>query len=140
MYVFNATKKDKVDLLPKDKNYLIVSGKIPRQFIFNVYKTSKTYGQQQVNIPSQLGTMIKYYLSRVGDKSKEYKFLPIDKDNAITRLLNKVFGKNVGSSMLRHIYLSHKYNVDDMNEDAKNMGHSTTEQRAYMKSIPLLEG
>jgi len=140
MYVFNATKKDKVDLLPKDKNYLIVSGKFPRQFIFNVYKTSKTYGQQQVNIPSQLGTMIKYYLSRVGDKSKEYKFLPIDKDNAITRLLNKVFGKNVGSSMLRHIYLSHKYNVDDMNEDAKNMGHSTTEQRAYMKSIPMIEG
>ena len=31
------------------------------------------------------------------------------KDNGITRILNKIFGKKIGSSMLRHIYLSSKY-------------------------------
>ena len=140
MYVYKALKKEKVIDLPKDKNYLIVSNNLPTQFIFNVYKTSKTYGQQIVNIPDNLQICLKYYLTRVGNKAKEYKFLPIDKVNAITRLLNKIFGKNVGSSMLRHIYLSDKYNITDMKEDAKNMGHSLAEQKAYMKITPMLEG
>jgi hypothetical protein len=36
--------------------------------------------------------------------------------------------------MLRHIYLSSKYNIGDMTEDAKKMGHSLTEQRKYLKA------
>lgn len=57
--------------------------------------------------------------------------------NSITRILNKVFGKKVGSSMLRHIYLSSKYgNVSkEMKEDAKIMGHSTEVQKnTYIKN------
>ena len=133
MYVFRATKKDVVDSLPKDKNYLIVSGGEPKQFIYNIYKTSKTYGQQTMNIPSTLVPMLKYYLKRLGKKEKEYKFLPIDKDNAITRILNRVFGKKIGSSMLRHIYLSSKYNISEMKDDATAMGHSVEEQKTYLK-------
>ena len=133
MYVYKATKKDVVDSLPKDKNYVIIAGGEPKQFIYNIYKTSKTYGQQTMNIPPILQTVLRYYLKRVANKAKEYKFLPFEKDNSITRLLNKVFEKKIGSSMLRHIYLSSKYNISEMKDDAKAMGHSVEEQKAYLK-------
>jgi hypothetical protein len=51
--------------------------------------------------------------------------------NSITRILNKIFGKKVGSSMLRHIFLSDKYGEvkGEMADDAKAMGHSVDEQQ-----------
>ena len=50
----------------------------------------------------------------------------IIKSQDITRLLNKVFGKSVGSSLLRDMYLSNKYSniVEDLKNDVKNMGTS----------------
>jgi integrase len=53
--------------------------------------------------------------------------------NAITRILNKIFGKKLGSSMLRHIFLSDKYDIKEMEEDAEAMGHSVAEQRKYLR-------
>jgi hypothetical protein len=34
---------------------------------------------------------------------------PINKSGDITKILTKIFGRNIGSSMLRNIYLSSKY-------------------------------
>jgi len=50
----------------------------------------------------------------------------IIKSQDITRLLNTVFGKSIGSSMLRNMYLSNKYSniVEDLKKDTKNMGTS----------------
>lgn len=135
MYVYKALKKDTLDL-PKDKNYLIVQNKVPTKFIFNVYKTAKTYGCQTVPIPESLRDVLSAYLKRNASKEKEYKLLPIDQDNAITRILNKVFGKKIGSSMLRHIYLSSKYDISQMTLDAEQMGHSLEEQKSYMVVPP----
>ena len=39
--------------------------------------------------------------------------------------------------MLRHIYLSTKYNIDEMKRDSNAMGHSLNEQRQYMKDDEL---
>jgi hypothetical protein len=36
--------------------------------------------------------------------------------------------------MLRHIYLSSKYDVEEMNEDSEKMGHSSSMQKEYMKA------
>jgi hypothetical protein len=51
--------------------------------------------------------------------------------NSITRILNKVFGKHIGSSMLRHIYITHKYGdtKKEMEKDAAAMGHTVAEQQ-----------
>jgi len=142
MDVYKALKKDKLDL-PKDKNYLIVLKGEPTEFIFNVYKTAKTYGQQKVAIPDPLKEVIKLYIGHLGDKEKTFKLLrtgptkePMDQANGITRVLNKVFGKKIGSSMLRHIYLSSKYDITEMSKDAEDMGHSLEEQKTYMKVPP----
>jgi hypothetical protein len=56
---------------------------------------------------------------------------PLVAVNAITRILNKIFGKKVGSSMLRHIFITDKYGgaKTEMEKDAEAMGHSVAEQQ-----------
>jgi integrase len=67
---------------------------------------------------------------------------PLDKVNSITRILNKIFGKAVASSMLRHSYLTHKNGpaLESMKETAKAMGHSVPTAMTYVKTnAPALE-
>jgi integrase len=148
--------------MPTDKNYLDLA---TQQFIFNKFKTQKTYGQQKIAIPAELMRVIQLYLKHhplvKGNKTKttEFKFLvfpdgsPLTAVNAITRILNRVFGKKIGSSMLRHIFLSSKYDIDEMETDATAMGHSVEEQKKYLRgsgeekdeviqqiTIPMLDG
>lgn len=134
------------DKMPTDKNYVDVAGK---KFIYNKYKTAKKWGTQTQDIPEPLMKAIDIYLKYhplwkgvAKRKNDPIKFLvgadgsPITAVNAITRLLNKIFGKKVGSSMLRHIYLSEKYGdtLSEMKKDSLAMGHSLEVQRSYVKN------
>lgn len=134
------------DKMPIDKNYLDLT---THKFIFNKYKTSRKYGAQTVDIPDSLLTILSAFLAKhpvwkgvVKRKNEPVKLLvaangePIVAVNAITRLLNKIFGKKIGSSMLRHIFLSDKYKdtIGEMADDAAAMGHSLATQKAYVKN------
>lgn len=145
-----VVKKWKDDM-PTDANYLDITG---QQFIFNKYKTAKKYGTQKVAIPdteeaplfSTLLTYLKHHpLYKTAKGKTPVPFLinnksePLTAVNAITRILNKVLGKKVGSSMLRHIFLSDKYDIKEMEEDARAMGHSVEEQKKYMKGGEVSE-
>lgn len=132
--------------LPKeeDKNYLDVK---KGQFIFNDYKTKDTYGSQTVDIPEELQKNIKLYLKHYPNKEIKEKsiILPflVDSEgnqlknvNSITLLLNKIFKKKVGSSLLRSIYLSDKYGDTrkEQLKDAKEMANSVNVQQSnYVK-------
>jgi hypothetical protein len=131
--------------LPITANYLITDS---RQFLFNAYKTAKKEGQLREDIPDALFAVILTYLKfhpllkgKKIIKTTAVPFLvyydgkPLTQVNAITRILNKTFGKNVGSSMLRHIYLSSKYGdvLQEMKEDAGAMSHSVGMQKDYIK-------
>jgi hypothetical protein len=133
--------------LPTDRNYLDLGGVgKPTQFIFNVYKTAKKHGQYKEPIPEELSIALNQYLLRHPGRRDgrkmvaEYPFLvnasnePLTAVNSITRILNKIFKRNVGSSMLRHIYLSDKYDIDEIKKDAAAMGHSVAEQRNYLRT------
>lgn len=133
--------------LSAGNNYYDVSDE---KFIFNKYKTSKTHGELTEKVPPELKSILETYFKFhpliKGKKITKTTNVPLlvyydGKDfssvNSITRILNKVFGKKVGSSMLRHIYLSSKYGEvsKEMKEDAKNMGHSTAVQaNTYIKN------
>lgn len=133
--------------MPADKNYLdLGGGKSPTRMIFNVYKTAKKHGQFIQEVPSELASALATYLNSHPNKPKgrakvaEYPLL-VDASgkhltavNAITRVLNKLFGRKVGSSLLRHIYLSSKYDVEEMKSDAEAMGHTIGEQRNYLRT------
>jgi hypothetical protein len=148
MYVVSENKND------ENKNYLDWSNK---KFIFNRYKTAKKYGQQIINIESPtLIEAITLYLKhhplnptpnlKKLPKNTEFKFLVYSDGsgltavNSITRILNKCFGgKHIGSSMLRHIYLSSKYDIEEMKKDAEALGHSLEQQREYLKAPDKVE-
>lgn len=135
------------DKMPTDKNYLDMANK---KLVFNVYKTAKKYGAQTQDIPESLWASLQQFLKHhplwkgvAKRKSEPVKLLvqqngePLVAVNAITRLLNKVFGKKVGSSLLRHIYVSEKYGntLENMKADAEAMGHSVGEQqKVYIKT------
>jgi hypothetical protein len=144
MRVIRLTPKQKSDTLSKEFNYCVLRKGVPTEFIFNKYKTSKTYGTQNIAIPATLAEIIKKYIKvHPLTKEKEFSFLvgvdgtPITADNSITRVLNRIFGKNVGSSMLRHIYLSSKYDINSMKSDAEGMAHSVSQQKDYLKGSAL---
>lgn len=132
------------DKMPTDKNYLDVTTK---RFIYNKYKTAKKWGTQTEEIPAPLWEILqlffKYHPLWKGDakrKTDPIKLLvsadgtPLTAVNAITRLLNKVFDKKVGSSMLRHIFLTDKYKdtLEEMKKDSLAMAHSGNQQRDYV--------
>ena len=133
------------EALDKTKNYYDTTA---HKFIFNKYKTAKTYGTQVMDVPdteeAPLVSVINMYLKHhplAKGKAKEYKLLVkqdgsnLNHTNAITRILNRIFDKKIGSSALRHIYLSSKYGdtTKEMEEDAKEMGHSSGVQAQYIK-------
>lgn len=151
LYVLIPPRRNKDYLLMKitnndtsnvNYNYLDLKKK---QFIFNVFKTSKKDGQLIINIPEDLFTIIKLYIKYHPLKhllKKEnisllvkYDGEPYKLENSITRILNKIFNKKIGASMLRHIYLSSKYKniIKEQELDSKNMSHNLLTQKDYIK-------
>jgi integrase len=143
--LMNVVLKEEPNLTT-DNNYYDISDE---QFIFNKYKTSKTNGELKEKIPEKLKKVIEIYFKfhpllkgKKITKSTNTPFLVYydGKDfksvNSITRILNKIFNKKVGSSMLRHIYLTSKFGdtVKEMKDDAQIMGHSVqTAMNNYIK-------
>lgn len=128
--IMKIVKKITPDL-STEFNYLDLK---TRTFYFNNYKTSGKYAQQDEQIPEKLWDVIKTYLKF---HSKECDFFlcidnkPLPHKNSITLILNKIFGKRVGCSMLRNIMASNKLHeihplLDKVKEMAKEMGTSAT--------------
>ena len=121
------------DMSDKNFNYLDIEN---RQFIFNNYKTKSKYETVKIDINNELFLVIKLYLSKhpeyIKIKNKKYliHFLVNNNieinANQMTKILNKIFNKNISSSMLRNIYLSNKYSkvMKDLKNDTINMSTS----------------
>jgi integrase len=107
--------------------------------IFNNYKTSKTYGQQQVTIPKKLKFILNKWI-----KNNPTEYLLFDNNHnklsnvKLTQRLNKIFDKKVSVNQLRHTYLSDKYKdsikmSNNMQSDMTMMGTSLQQQKIYIK-------
>jgi hypothetical protein len=108
-----------------------------KRFILKVYKTNTVYGTKFINLPKLIIKLVKkwqklnntgYLLINTTNKS------PMT-SNGITKYLNKIFKpKKVSTTLLRKLYLSDKYSVQEMEDDAYIMGHSVkTQQLVYRK-------
>jgi len=107
------------------------------QFVFNSYKTVKIYGKVKVDIPKNLKLIL----------NKWFKINPSDfvlfdtklkglTSPQIAHRLNEIFNQNISTSILRHIYLTHKFgdiNLQDLNDTAAAMGTSKMEALQYVK-------
>jgi hypothetical protein len=109
------------------------------KFVFNSYKTAKTYGQQTVVIPKPLQTIIKKW---IGANPTEYLLFDTNGNKLtnvkLTQRLNKIFGKKASVNQLRHTYLTDKYKPlmeaqKEMAQDMAEMGSSTAQAQTYVK-------
>ena len=115
-----------------------------QQFIFNIYKTSKKHGKTIVDIPNELFEVIELYVKHhplVKGKKYEVPFLvdfkgePLENINSITYILNRIFKKRIGSSMLRHMFITYKFGDKhkEQKEIAEMMGHTQQMSNDYIK-------
>lgn len=128
--------------LNNSDNFLLWTPK-KKEFIFQDYKTAGTYGTERIPVNAELEQVLKLYLKHWqnivvnGNNNLLVKFgnLNLENSNDITRRLNRILGKKIGASMLRHIYLSEKFGgaLKEMKETAAAMGHSVEQQKEYIK-------
>jgi len=108
-------------------NFVDIKKKV---FVFNNFKTKKYKGQQILEIPKPLLTILKKWISVIPQNvdyllfdNKENPLTP----SQITHRLNLIFDKKISTSMLRHIYLSSKFanvNLKDLTDTANAMGQT----------------
>ena len=130
----------------KDKqNYFVVKKGNP-YFVLNSYKTARKYGTQKIEIESNdLKSLIKkwiqlnptdYFLINVSNKT------PMT-PNGISKYIQKIFkrkrNKSISSSLLRSIYITDKYENNNLTQKQKKdiateMLHSKTmSEQVYNK-------
>ncbi len=120
----------------KDDNYMINFNKNKTKtlssFVFNTYKNSTRLGRQVIEIPKPLEKIIDIWKTF----NKSDYLLVNTAGNPITQSkiaywLNEIFGKNISSGMLRHIFISDKYkgvNLAELKSDAYALGQSRIER------------
>jgi hypothetical protein len=112
------------------------------KFYFNNYKTKGTYNQQIIEVPQELKSIIDDYIKKNDINDNDFILTnlrtgkPLISNNAITIILNRIFGDKIGSSALRRSYLTNKYSdvEKELKEDTEAMGTSVeTAKNNYIK-------
>lgn len=115
-------------------NYVCLNNGMYR---FNNFKTKKG-GSEELPVPDKMKDVLKQYIDMMGLKAGDFVLYQKDQkrttSNVITKRLNKIFGKNIGASMLRHIYLTDKYSTvkEEQQKDSDFMSHSLGTQKSYI--------
>jgi len=125
----------------REKQNYLIKEPTKMSLVLNEYKTSKKYGEKTIDIDPEVRKVLLLWF-----KHNRSGFLLADKkgqalgSNGITKSLAKVglhrLGKRLGSSLLRHSYLSHKYSktTQEKEKDADLMLHSVATQDGYIKT------
>ena len=122
------------DINKEKDNY--ISGKT---FIFNSYKTSKAYGEQQIAIPPPLMKILNKWISK---NPTDYLLFDTNYNKLssvkMTQRLNKLFGKKTSINALRHTYLTDKFGdtlqqKKKIEETMHEMGSSPEMLDTYVK-------
>lgn len=132
--------KDYVDFkiknIDKNKDNYMDKGK----FVFNSYKTAKTYGKQEITIPRELTMIINKWI-----KVNPTDYLLFDQGLnqlsaiKINQRFNRIFdGRKVSVNNFRHSFLTEKYAEDmkkknSMADDFSKMGSSIAQAETYIK-------
>ena len=135
--------EDYAKLSDKEKNkfnWLWIKSRNRKKFIYNNQKNNK---KNEVPITSSVNSVINLYLKyHDGEDFLLNSKNEAMKSNNLTKLLHKIFekatGKHISSTMLRKIYVSHKFDLPklkELEETNKKMGHtSTTMMKNYYKT------
>jgi len=119
-------------------NYLEGKGN-KRQLVFNSYKTAKFYGTRKMNCPKELLKILDAFIPKV--KSDYLLNTSAGKPLSqvlFTQKLNNIFKKNVSVNILRHSYLTSRFqegkiSLQELTDTANAMSHSLTQSLEYVK-------
>lgn len=116
-------------------NYMVVNKEKRKSksfFVFNSYKNSSRLGTQKIPIPNKLKNIIKKWINI---QESDYLISTFNGKKItqvkINQIINRIFNKNIGPSLLRHIYLTNEYgdvNLSKMKETTEMMGNSEIER------------
>ena len=142
--VISATQFKKLtDEERTNQNYLVKKDKSKYSLILNEYKTSQKYGQKTIEMNDVVTPVIKKWLAINTSgyllRDPAHPENPLGSNGvskAFARIGLKRVDKRLGSSLLRHSYLSHKYADDAKSKeaDADLMMHSVAMQDDYIKT------
>ena len=130
----------------RTKNYLIVKSRGEKYYVFNDFKTSKTFKQQIIPIGKQLNAVINIWIKYiVKNKLPPYLILTKSREpmsaNYLSKFIPHIFketGKNITLNSLRHIFISEKNPVKNIKKRetlAGKMLHSTATSNQYSKLL-----
>jgi uncharacterized protein YfkK (UPF0435 family) len=140
VFIKPRRSKDFVDFKIKNVDTAVDNYMDKNKFFFNSYKTAKTYGKQDVDIPVQLKNIIKKWSSI---NPTDYLLFDANMNKLssvkLNQRLNRIFdGKKVGVNQLRHTYLTDKFG-DTINKKQEvantmeDMGSSSSMLDTYVK-------
>ena len=109
------------------------------KFIFQNYKTAKSYGKQECEITKPLKLVLNKWFKVIPDSCDfvlfDNKYQPLTSPQ-MTHRLNEIFGRKISTSMLRHIFLTNKFkgiDLDELQKTATEMGNSPMQALLYVK-------
>lgn len=138
----------------KDDNYLVLMRADERRLtpaaylVMNRYKTSAKYGRVETDVPSRATTDLvdslrhwpREHLFVSVRNSRAGNMKPFASNNSfgqwVQSVFKKLFGRETGVTMLRHIFVTERLdtnatNEEEMDEIARHMLHSRALQRKY---------
>jgi Txe/YoeB family toxin of Txe-Axe toxin-antitoxin module len=144
MVLVNKTELKKIHSDIQEKTNYLLNSKDKMTIILNDYKTSKTYGQKEIEVPKDLQKIFKMFIRATGRKVGDILFRSsLDKPlsrNGISQLLLKTsknyLGKAVSTTIMRKSVVSDKFSKknDEQEKMADVMGHSVQVQnQTYVK-------
>lgn len=122
-------------------NYMIRNKKNYKLY-FNIYKTKKVYGTQTLIICDELKDILDKWYHIIENKYPDCDWLLTDRSqnkldsSKLNQRFESIFGKKSSVNILRHAYVSSKYQLPDLEEfksDADCMGHSIDTHLVYYK-------
>jgi hypothetical protein len=146
-----TTKNDPEKLKNKNNNYLILNNNTPSQFVYNRYKTYKTFGQQVIDINKDLSDILKQYIKHYKLKENNYLFgLNTDTSKRqsepnFSKIVSSIFTKiysspvSITNKWIRVSYATYlntlNLTINQRKQLALKMGHTFSTNLQYGKTM-----
>jgi hypothetical protein len=132
MYIINDTKQDN----DNSKNYLLVN-ETNNKFIFNNYKTNRTFKKQIIDITNDtLKNIIKNYLKTI-DSDKLFNYSSNNFGKKISSIFKEIYNEDITVRWLRISYTTYIRKENKSNNELKDisykMAHSIQTNSRYNK-------
>ena len=127
-------------VLMKHKNYNTDTDNYynKKKFVFNQYKTAKFYNKQDIEVPVPLKVIMNKWIKLIDND-----YILFDSNNnpltpvKLNQRLNKIFNGKISVNILRHSYITSKYNnipkLRELKKEAEAMGHNVNQLLEYIK-------